>query len=166
MPANSAKSTTSAENVSSKKGQHLTKLHQIALFIGLPDGEVFLHHLTTHPTRDPTNHPSTPITHHPTPDTQMVRCLVRCLVGCCVNTSPSETRCGKGFSGILVRCWGQPADFFVYGVKESRSIIDFCVSLCISVRQSKNSPAPILRRIILLASFRRTSIDILCWWSR
>jgi len=50
-----------------KKGQHLTKLHQIALFIGLPDGEVFLHHLTTHPTRDPTNHPSTPITQHLTP---------------------------------------------------------------------------------------------------
>ncbi|MBQ9363355.1 MAG: hypothetical protein IJT97_08070 [Bacteroidaceae bacterium] len=50
-----------------KKGQHLTKLRQIALFIGLPDGEVFLHHLTTHPTRDPTNHPSTPITQHLTP---------------------------------------------------------------------------------------------------
>ncbi len=28
----------------------------IALFIGLPDGEVFLHHLTTPPTRDLTIH--------------------------------------------------------------------------------------------------------------
>ena len=33
-------------------------------------------------------------------DSLMVRCVVRCLA----NTSPSETRCGKGFAGVLVRC--------------------------------------------------------------
>ena len=87
-----------------KIGQHLTKMHWIALFIGLPDGEVMKKHLTRDPTRTPTNHPSTPITQHPTPGTQMVWCLVRCLVRCWANTSPSETRCSKGFSGILVRC--------------------------------------------------------------
>ena len=37
-------------------GQHLTKMRQIALFIGLPDGEVFLYHLTRDLTRDPTIH--------------------------------------------------------------------------------------------------------------
>ena len=51
-----------------------------------------------------TYHSATIITHHPSPITQMVGCLVRCLVRCFANTSPSETRMNKGFSGILVRC--------------------------------------------------------------
>ena len=37
-------------------------------------------------------------------DSLVVRCLVRCLVRCSANTSPSEPRCSKGFSRILVRC--------------------------------------------------------------
>jgi len=37
-------------------GQHLTKMRRIALFIGLPDGEVFAQHLTRHLTKDPTIH--------------------------------------------------------------------------------------------------------------
>ena len=37
-------------------GQHLTKMHRIALFIGLPDGEVFAKHLTRDLTKDPTIH--------------------------------------------------------------------------------------------------------------
>ena len=37
-------------------GRHLTKMHRIALFIGLPDGEVFAKHLTRDLTKDPTIH--------------------------------------------------------------------------------------------------------------
>ena len=36
--------------------QHLTKWHRIPLFIDLPDGEMFLQHLTKHLTRAPTIH--------------------------------------------------------------------------------------------------------------
>ena len=37
-------------------GRHLTKMRRIALFIGLPDGEVFAKHLTRDLTRAPTIH--------------------------------------------------------------------------------------------------------------
>jgi len=112
-----------------KWGQHLTKMRQIALFIGLPDGEVFLYHLTRDLTRDPTIH------HQPPPPMRccdagkgygsarqrewrrllhvvyMCFCvpsdggvMVRCVVRCWTNISPSETRMDKGFLAVLVRC--------------------------------------------------------------
>ena len=48
--------TAWTEKVSMKIGQHPTKLPQSLLFIGLPDGEVFLYHLTKDLTRDLTIH--------------------------------------------------------------------------------------------------------------
>ena len=39
-------------------GQHLTKKHRIALFIGLPDGEVMAKHLTRDLTRTLTRTPT------------------------------------------------------------------------------------------------------------